>query len=84
MVRKNNVDRASSLSRSLTSDPYPEPGVLRRLEVRLQTLEAVVPPRAALSFQSELPEVQGHLVDENQRCAYRKLEEVNYLERDVI
>lgn len=81
---KNNTSRRSPvLSPSLTSDAYPKPGVIRRLEVRLQALEAVVPPRAALSFEPELPEVQGHLVDENQRCAYRELEEVNHLERDA-
>lgn len=63
----------------LTSYPYPKPGVLRGLEVRLQALQPVVPPRAPLPLKPELAEVEGHLVHQDDRRVGRQLEEVYYL-----
>ena len=49
--------RPCPVANRLTSNAYPQAGVVRGLEVGLQALEPVVPPGPALPLESDVPEV---------------------------
>ena len=52
-----SIVRPCAVVNRLTSNAYLQAGVVRGLEVRLQALQPVVPPRPALPLESEVPEI---------------------------